>query len=204
MQIFQEIRSFGSLRRSELPEAIARRCICDIFGGPGDEKNDPRKRFTSEASSAQSRPVNAVTTSQTLAKGLRWCVEWRAIPPLASERAFCRISCPPEVTPYVLRCEWRPPSVMSFTYSRLIDRQSFRCLVFDELLVDKVAPIVTSPNFSINNPTRNRSARNKNRPYVPNISPGGLRIWAGYRGRLLAVGNHLSPRNNAIVSKVTS
>jgi hypothetical protein len=92
---------------------------------------------------------------------------------------------------------------MSFTYSRLIDRQSFRCLVFDELLVDKVAPIVTSPNFSINNPTRNRSARNKNRPYVPNISPGGLRIWAGYRGSLLAVGNHLSPRNVRSVSPAT-
>jgi hypothetical protein len=58
-----------------------------------------------------------------------------------------------------------------------IDLRSFVAImrVFNEFLVDPVAPVVPAPDLTGNEPAGNRSPRNEDGPKVPDFCPGRFR-----------------------------
>jgi hypothetical protein len=59
----------------------------------------------------------------------------------------------------------------------------------DELLVLPMPPIITPPDFSIDDPARDRSTRKDDRPAVPCLRPGWRRVPV-HHGLIVVVGNH--------------
>src|ERR1700722_14022175 len=58
-----------------------------------------------------------------------------------------------------------------------------------ELLILPMTSIVTPPDFSVDDPARDRSAREDDSPQVPCLSPSRLRAQVHY-GVTVVVGNH--------------
>src|SRR5664279_2148378 len=67
---------------------------------------------------------------------------------------------------------------------------------FGELLVHPMPPIKASPDFSIDDPARDRSTRGDDRPQMPCLRPSGLRTTQVRHGWIVAVCGHGRSQKN--------